>query len=185
MHRNNCKNNCEYAKEGILLSTAGSQKDWLYRCSKLNDRLITSDTVLLEVGCATYLFNPAKSLNVTMELVARQLDEIAKMIPDAEPDPEPDHEPEPVVTDTPVVVKPELKYEPISEKVMEVSPSANPVEKSVEPPVEKPVEIPIAPPKRRGRKPKTAEVSPEQKPDVPVNVPVMAEPVTGDELKGV
>ena len=60
MHKDICKNNCEFATPGILLSTAGTQKDWLYRCKKLDERLITSDSVIHLVGCATYIYDPNK-----------------------------------------------------------------------------------------------------------------------------
>lgn len=65
-HKNLCANSCTFAKKGILLSKAGIQEDWLYRCMKI-DRLISSDSVLHEVGCATYTTTASGGVTETPE----------------------------------------------------------------------------------------------------------------------
>lgn len=60
-----CASGCYFAEKRIMLSRTGTQEDWLYRCNKIG-KLISSDSVINEVGCASYTItapqNPADKL---------------------------------------------------------------------------------------------------------------------------
>jgi hypothetical protein len=59
-HNNICANNCGFAIKSVLLSYAGTQGEYLHRCTKI-DRIITTDSALFQVGCATYISGTQQS----------------------------------------------------------------------------------------------------------------------------
>lgn len=115
-HNNICANDCGFATKSVLLSWSGTQKEYLYRCTKL-DRIITTDSALFQVGCATYtteilqskqeeklvhgdtLFQKAQEL---LKEIDQQIKDIQpKNVPVAEP-----VKPEPVSVPVPAVAIP-------------------------------------------------------------------------------
>lgn len=153
-HTNICSNNCIYAKKVMWLSRAGTSEDWLYRCTKLEERVITTDSVIHEVGCATYTTTFSKSddkadliekaegllkeINLKLEEDKKKKAETPVTPVVTEPIKPVEKIPEPVVVPAPVVIH---QQEPTVQHIpsMQVTITEEPVKK------------------KRGRKPKQVQ----------------------------
>jgi hypothetical protein len=199
-HPNMCANNCKFALKSVFLSRAGTDEEYLYRCQKI-DRLITTDSTIYDLGCASYDYDgskPASQESTTVQRAKELLKEI-----DKELEVRKEKELKPVITvpqppvqapavtpaaTAPVLVRDKAPDEIPTQKqaVLETTkpivsaiiqkPAITPPLGSVVPPVINPPQLPKEPPKKRGRKPK--QIIPE-----PV-MPQTVQPVTA-ELKGV
>jgi hypothetical protein len=179
---NICSNNCEFAKKAILLSKAGTAEIWLYLCMKI-DRHITSDSVIFEVGCATYNVIPEKTPPESKEAqkVAELLKEVDQELTKIEKELDGLQKPE---EHAPVLVRdksPEdipIQRQTVFETTKPEKPATIPVPAAIPPPPHGalPVGIPPVtqqePKKKRGRKPK--QVVPEPAPAI-VQQPVKPE----------
>ena len=161
MHQQSCKNGCEFAKQIHLMSYATknvdgtySDADYLYKCTKI-DRIISLDSTVFELGCATYNYVRAEPVCICT--------------PD--PTPEPTPEPTPVVEPTPEPAVTVTEPAPVPEQVVPEVPVARVEPKFVPEPsvtVTEPTPIPEV---KKVRKPRS-------KPAVTVTVPVV--PIISD-----
>jgi hypothetical protein len=199
-HPNMCANNCKFALKSVFLSRAGTDEEYLYRCQKI-DRLITTDSTIYDLGCASYDYDgskPASQESTTVQRAKELLKEI-----DKELEVRKEKELKPVITvpqppvqapvvapaaTAPVLVRDKAPDEIPTQKqsVLETTkpvesvivqkPAITPPLGSVVSPVINPPQPPKEPPKKRGRKPK--QIIPE---------PIQSQPVqpTNPEPKGV
>ena len=91
MHNKSCKNGCDFAVQLHLMSYASknsdgtySDADYIYKCTKI-DRVITFDSTVYELGCATYN-NECQNARIAeadalVAEVEKKVDEIEKIIP--------------------------------------------------------------------------------------------------------
>jgi hypothetical protein len=80
MHNQRCANGCEHSTKTMCLSNYGKpDAEYLHRCN-LTNKVIYSDSVINQVGCVSYVFNPAN---------------IEYVPPKVEPKPDTPSEPEP------------------------------------------------------------------------------------------
>jgi hypothetical protein len=98
MHTNICRNDCIHAIKGILLGKDGLGELWLYRCAVVNDRIIGSDAVIHEVGCATY--SKTEGVKTSTDLLAEAQDLIQKLDKVIEEKGLPGHQPVSATTTT-------------------------------------------------------------------------------------
>jgi hypothetical protein len=181
-HPNICTNNCIYATKAVFLSRAGTSEDWLYRCLKLEERIITTDSVIHELGCAT--FTTGRPSENQDDLVKRAQDMLTEINLKIEEDKKKAES-----KAAPVVMEPVKPVEKVTEPVVVPAPTAAippqrpstdrltvpatilPLEPAVQSTPTPPVTVTEEPvKKKRGRKPKQAVAEPS--PAVPIATPV-------------
>lgn len=153
--QNICSNNCEFAVKSVMLSYGNKTGDtlidaeYLWRCTKI-DKLITTDSAIYQLGCATYTNHINNELNAQAEdlikEVDQKLDEIEKVMGLTVEAP-------PITQPTPIKeepIAPPLQKEPTVEKIDDKL-EATVTKVEVEP-VVNPVVEPIAEPKKRKTK---------------------------------
>lgn len=188
-HTNICSNNCEFATKTILLSRAGTAEEWLHRCTKI-DRVVTTDSLIFNVGCASYIIRACQSqpedkeVQKVVELIKEidhELEKLQKDLQDVHKPVEPVIEPVVQKPATPVLVRdksPEdipVQRQTVLETIKSVEPvivqkpATIPSPAGITPPIGIPAAIQKEPPKKRGRKPKQAVITEPQ--------PVKPEPI--------
>jgi hypothetical protein len=178
-HINTCKNNCIYATKVVFLSRAGEAEDWLYRCTKLEERVITTDSVIHKLGCATFTTGrPVDNQDDLVKRAQEMLNEINQKIGEDKKKEVPVSEPiKPVVnpsnsTGLEAGVKESLTTPPPI-----ATPLPNPVVQSTPTPQVTITEEPVK--KKRGRKPKQVTVEPQ----VSVAPEIPKEPIKEEVIK--
>jgi len=157
--QNTCHNNCEFAVKSVMLSYGSKNGDtlidteFLWRCNKI-DKLITTDSAIYQLGCASYSNHINNELNAQAEdlikEVDQKLDEIEKVMGLTTETP-PFTQPAPVKEEP---VAPPLQKEPTSDAVIDKpEPTVTQVKvESVVLPVVETATEPVAEPKKRKTK---------------------------------
>ena len=162
-----CANNCKFALKSVFLSRAGTDEEYLYRCKKI-DRLITTDSVIYDLGCASYDYEGSKQPvqeSTTVQRAKELIKEIDKEL-EVRKEKGLDTLPKPPVT-APVLVRDKdpdeipvqkqtvLETTKLVDPVIVQKPATIPPAVLTQPPVATPPQIVQEPvKKKRGRKPK-------------------------------
>jgi hypothetical protein len=190
-HINTCKNNCIYAKKVVWLSRAGESEDWLYRCMKLEERIITTDSVIHELGCATFT-TTSKPCDNQDDLVKRAQEMLTEINLKIEEDKK-----KAGTTDSLAVTEPVKPVEKKPEPLVVQAPEAIPPQHSSTDRITVPATIPPVVPadqthqvtgteepakKKRGRKPKQVSAA-EPEPHVSITPEIPKEPIKEEVIK--